>query len=352
MAGKLIHGIHIAYFKGILRAKIFHWPGARSMPKDAVRFVGTIEWSCSYKGRDVTITILLIGLLIITVVGFLFFAQMVSGLRQELTRSKETLLSLDAYSKSRQDMEKQTADSIKRVENILAGAGTKGSAGENIVEFAFSKFPPDWQVRNLAIANKIVEFGVRLPDNLILPIDSKWAATDLVEKFLECQDVDARQRLKARIHSVTEKRALEIQKYLDPNITTSFGLAVVPDPLFEICAEIVPTLSQQNVMLVSYSMFIPYILLIFHMTLKSAHTIDLRRLDAFVKTATESVLSLQGELQGRLSKATVLLNNVKTDMESQLGKLNMSLAALQVLKLPEQQPSEHAEPPQGMQAGV
>lgn len=299
-----------------------------------------------------TITILLTSLFVITVVGFYFLSQTISGLRQELSRSKETLLSLDAYSKSRQDTEKQTAESIKRVETILAGAGTKGSAGENIVEFAFSKFPPDWQVRNLTIANKIVEFGLRLPDNLILPIDSKWAATELVERFLECQDHDEKQRLKAKIHSITQKRALEIHKYLDPNITTSFGLAVVPDALFEICAEIVPALSQQNVMLVSYSMFIPYVLLIFHMTLKSAHTLDLRRLDAFLKTASESILSLQGELQGRLSKATVLLNNVKTDMEAQLGKLNMSLAALQVLKLPPQEPSGQTDGPKGMEAGA
>ena len=294
------------------------------------------------KGEHLTITILLVSLLAITVVGFFFFAQTISGLREELSRSKETLVSLDVYSKSRQEIEKQTAESIKRVENILAGAGTKGSAGENIIEFAFSKFPPDWQVRNLSIANKIVEFGVRLPDNLILPIDSKWAATDLLERFVECQDADEKKRLKTRIHSVAEKRAIEVQKYLDPNITTSFALAVVPDPLFEICSEIVPILSQQNVMLVSYSMFIPYILLIFHMTLKSAHTIDLRRLDAFVKTASESVVSLQGELQGRLSKATVLLNNVKTDMEAQLGKLNMSLAALQVWNSPSERPSVQA----------
>jgi DNA recombination protein RmuC len=291
----------------------------------------------------VTVTILLVSLLIIAIGGLLYFSQTISVIREELSRAKETLVRLDVFSKDRQDIEKQTADSIKRVENILAGAGTKGSAGENIVEFAFANFPPDWQVRNLSVANKIVEFGVRLPDNLILPIDSKWAATDLFEKFLSCQDADEKRKLKAKIHSVTKSRATEIQKYLDPNITTTFGLAVVPDPLFEICSEIVPLLSQQNVMLVSYSMFIPYILLIFHMTLKSAHTIDLRRLDAFLKTASESVVTLQAELQGRLSRATVMLNNVKTDMEAQLGQLNMSLAALQVLKLPSSEQANAAK---------
>ena len=40
----------------------------------------------------------------------------------------------------RLDIEKQVVESIKRVENVLAGAGGKGSAGENIVELAFSNF--------------------------------------------------------------------------------------------------------------------------------------------------------------------------------------------------------------------
>jgi hypothetical protein len=138
--------------------------------------------------------------------------------------------------------------------------------------------------------------------------------------------------LKARIHSQTTSRALEVQKYLLPNVTTPFGLAVVPDPVFAICAEIAPMLSQEHVMLVSYNMLIPYILLIFHMTLKDTR-IDLQRLDAFVSGANQNVIDIRDLIQTRFSRATVMLGNFRDETEAQLSKLSANIAALRTLEL-------------------
>lgn len=233
----------------------------------------------------------------------------------------------------RLDIESRVAASIQKVENVLTGSVSKGSAAENLVEAALMTLPSEWLVRNYTVGNKIVEFGVRLPDNLVLPIDSKLAVTDLLDQFITSQDDEQRRKLKGLIQSRTANRALEVRKYLNPNITTSFGLAVVPDSLFTICYEITPDLSQQNVMLVSYSMLIPYILLIFHMTLKSAHSIDLQRLDGFVKAANQIVIDLQSLLQGKFSRATTMLNNFRNDLEAQLSRLSATLVSLTVLEM-------------------
>jgi DNA anti-recombination protein RmuC len=144
------------------------------------------------------------------------------------------------------------------VENIFAGTATKGSAGENVAEMFFCNLPSDWLVRNLPVNNKRVEYAVRLPDGLALPIDIKWPATDVLQQFLCCEDDLQRRKLKATIQSITRTRALEMRKYLDPTMTTRFGLVVVSEPVFELCSEILPLLSQEGIVLVSCNMLLPY----------------------------------------------------------------------------------------------
>ena len=140
-----------------------------------------------------------------------------TAIRNELSRAKEGLTELQTFAKARQEIEQRTAESIKRLEMIIAGTQTKGVAGENILEFVFAKLPAEWQVRNFRVGNKSVEFGLRLPNNLILPIDSKWAATNLIEQFVNCDNPDEQQKLKAQIESAVLSKAKEVKKYIDPS---------------------------------------------------------------------------------------------------------------------------------------
>jgi DNA recombination protein RmuC len=99
------------------------------------------------------------------------------AMRNELSNTKNNLTELHAHIKSRQEVERQTADSIRRLETIIAGTQTKGSAGENVLEVVFAKLPIEWQVRDFRIGGKSVEFALRLPNNLIMPIDRKCRFT-------------------------------------------------------------------------------------------------------------------------------------------------------------------------------
>jgi len=213
---------------------------------------------------------------------------------------------------------------------VLAGSQSKGSAGENIVGMMLSKLPPEWQVRNFNVGNKVVEFGIRLPNGLVLPIDSKWAASSLLEEFVICEDLKKRQKITSQIQSVVLDRAAEIKKYIDPNLTSNFGIAAVPDSVFELCSEILPDLIQLNVVLISYSMFQPYLLLVFQTTLKTLKTLDLKKLDAYLLSTEGSMETLQEELEGRFSRALVMLDNSRAEMSACLSKLRAGLAGLQV----------------------
>lgn len=252
------------------------------------------------------------------------------AMRVELSRAKNDLTELHTHVKSGQESERQVADSVRRLETIIAGTQTKGSAGENVLEVVFSKLPIEWQVRDFRIGGKSVEFALRLPNNLIMPIDSKWAATNLLEQFINTDDIQEQQRLKKAIEDVVLLKAKEVRKYLDPSITVNFGVAVVPDAVYDLCAGIQSETFQLNVVLVSYSMFVPYLLLVFQTTLKNSQSIDLQKLDAYLQTAQESIKAIQDELDGRFSRAMTMMNNSRDDMRAVLGKLGGSLTGLQM----------------------
>lgn len=253
-----------------------------------------------------------------------------AAMRSELAHAKNDLTALQMNSKARQELEQQTAISIKRLEAVIAGTQSKGSAGENILEVVFAKLPVEWQVRNFKVGGKPVEFGLRLPNNLILPIDSKWAATNLLEQFIAASDIGEQQRLKSEIEAAVIQKAKEVKKYIDPSLTVPFGVAVVPDAIYDLCTGIQADTFLLNVVLVSYSMFIPYLLLVFQTTLKSGQNFDLQKLDAYLQTAQSAIKAVQDELDGRFSRAMTMLNNSRDDMRAQLSKVGGSLTGLQV----------------------
>ena len=252
------------------------------------------------------------------------------AIRVELARAKDDLTELQTHTKARQELEQRTADSIRRLEMVIAGTQSKGAAGENILDVVFAKLPVEWQVRNFPVGNKSVEFGLRLPNNLILPIDSKWAATSLLEQFSLCEDPAEQQKLKSQIEAAVLAKAKEVKKYIDPNVTVGFGVAAVPDAVYDLCYGIQTEAFQMNVVLISYSMFIPYLLLVFQTILKASQNIDLHKLDAYLQTAQVSIAALQDELEGRFAKALTMLTNARSDMSAHLSKLSGSLTSLQI----------------------
>jgi DNA recombination protein RmuC len=257
-------------------------------------------------------------------------AEATSSMREELTRAKNDLTELHTHAKNEQETERQIAESIRRLETIIAGTQSKGSAGENILEVVFAKLPIEWQVRDFKVGGKSVEFALKLPNNLIMPIDSKWTATNLLEQFVATDDIIEQQRLKGLIEDAVLQKAKEVKKYIDPSVTVNFGVAVIPDAIYDLCAGIQYEIFQLNIVLVSYSMFIPYLLLVFQTVLKTSQSIDLHKLDAYLQTAQDNVKALQDELDGRFSRAVTMLDNSRTDMHAYLSKIGGSLTGLQL----------------------
>ncbi len=252
-----------------------------------------------------------------------------AALRQELSRAKADVAELHAFARARQQLEQRTADSVRRLEAVIAGTHSKGLAGENVLEAALCRLPAEWQVRDFRVANRTVEFGLRLPNGLVLPIDSKWPATALIEAFAAAEEPVEQLRLKAQIEAAVLTKAREVRKYVDPALTVPFGIAAVPDAVYELCWSVQIDALQQNVVLLGYSMVVPYLLMVFQTVLKTSHDVDLDKLQAHLDRALECADLAQAELEGRFARSVTMLGNSRDELSRLLSRLNSSLLAVQ-----------------------
>lgn len=252
------------------------------------------------------------------------------AIRADLTAARESLASLSAAAMARREAEEQSARSLRRLEQVIAGTAAKGSAGENIVDLVFSRLPAEWQVRDFRVANRVVEFGLRLPNGLVLPIDSKWPATAALESLAACDDPAEQVRLKNEVHAAVMQKAREVTKYLDPDLTPPFAVAVVPDAVEELCPAAKAECLKMNVVLLGYGMFVPYLLLVFQTVLRSSRDIDAEKLAAHVGALGEALDRLQDEVEGRLSRAITMLSNSRDDLRVHAGRVRAGLTALEM----------------------
>jgi len=257
-------------------------------------------------------------------------AEATSAIRDQLARARAALAALESEARARQALEQTTADAVRRLETILTGSHSKGLAGEHLLELMLGKLPAEWQVRNARVGSKVVEFGLRLPNHLILPVDSKWPATHLVEQLATCEQAEARARLKSELEAAVLAKAREVRKYIDPHLTTGFAIAAVPDAVFELCGAAIAEAGAQGVVLVSYSLLVPYVLLVFQTTLRLSRQLDRQRLDRYARAAYESLAAAEDELEGRLARALVMLGNARDALALHLGRARTCLAGLQL----------------------
>lgn len=253
-----------------------------------------------------------------------------AAMRAELARAGHDLTEIKAHEQADKELAARVAESVRRLETVIAGTQSKGAAGEHILEQIFANLPPEWQVRNFTVAGRPVEFGLRLPTNLVLPIDSKWPATDLLERFAGATSPDEQRRLQREIESCVLAKAREVEKYLDPSVTVSMGVAVVPDAVYDLCPAARAEAFALNVAIISYSMFTPYLLLVYQMALSTRQTVDTQKLESYLGTIAKVTRDLQDEIDGRLSRGLTMIANSRDDMRVLAGKLQTSTQALRI----------------------
>jgi DNA recombination protein RmuC len=251
-------------------------------------------------------------------------------LRERLSQTQTLLEGMRAVFVSRHQVEDDARQSLRRLEAIIAGSPTRGAAGENILEEAFRHLPPDMVQRNVWVKGKVVEFGLRLPGGKLLPIDSKWTSSAALEEMAEAGVAAGRRaHLAGTVEKEVERRVKEISQYIDPATTAPFALAAVPDAAYAVCRSAFAEAHRRHVMVVGYSMTLPYLLLLYQLHLQFARSVDMENLQACLMEIDRQIDSLDSALENKLQRAVTMLGNAYQDGKQVTARIRASVHGIQ-----------------------
>ena len=150
----------------------------------------------------------------------------------------------------------------------MAGSGSRGAAGENVLARALAQLPPDLLETNAAFGGRVVEYALRLPGGRLLPIDSKWTSVAELERLETTDDPAERRRLREQVAREVRLRAREMAKYLDPERTLALAVLAVPDAVHAEVPEAHAEGWREGVLVVPYSLALPFVLSLYRLAVR------------------------------------------------------------------------------------
>lgn len=246
-------------------------------------------------------------------------AQAAQGIRGEISHAQRALAEVKSIEQARARQLDQAGDSLRRLEAVLAGSSSRGAAGENILARALGQLPPDLLDVNVAFGSKVVEYALRLPGGRLLPIDSKWPGVSALERLDGEDDPHERRRLADQLGRDLRGRIREMGKYLDPERTLSLGLLAVPDAVYEAAPEALGDGYRQGVLVVPYSLALPYVLALYRLTLRFGCAGDPEQLAGRLRALEEALRRSTEEVESRLSRALVQVENSRDALREHLA---------------------------------
>ncbi|MFH0731844.1 MAG: DNA recombination protein RmuC [Candidatus Omnitrophota bacterium] len=250
-------------------------------------------------------------------------------LQEHMEQALKGIDNLRQSNEAFQQRERENRESLRRMETVIAGTKLKGMAGENILKEVLSSFPPKMVQPNIKIKGKEVEFGLILANNKIMPIDSKWPSTELLDEFSKEEDHVQKERLSNQIQKEVIRRVTEIRQYIDPETTTPWAIAAIPDSAYMICKSAHFDAYKQNVILISYSMIAPYLLMFFSLHLQYSGTVDLDNLTHYILDIKRQIEKMSEILENKIYRASTMIINASDEYRQLLGSVKGSLSALQ-----------------------
>ncbi|MGH7861696.1 MAG: DNA recombination protein RmuC [Candidatus Dormibacteraceae bacterium] len=251
-------------------------------------------------------------------------------MRSQLSRTQELVEGVRQALTARQQIEDDSRQSLRRLEAVIAGSSTRGAAGENIIEEALQHLPAEMLQRNIWVRGKVVEFGLRLPGGKLLPIDSKWAAGAALQD-LSAPDIEPARRhaLALAVEKEVEKRVREVAQYIDPATTTPFALAAIPDGAYAVCRSAFAEAHRHHVIIVGFSMTMPYVLSLYQLHLQFARTVDMENLQAYLMDIDRHLERLDVTLENKLRRAMAMLENTYGDGKQVVAQVRASVRGIQ-----------------------
>jgi DNA recombination protein RmuC len=193
--------------------------------------------------------------------------------------------------------------------------------------------------RNVWVNGKVVEFGLQLPGGKLLAIDSKWTSVSALEELAGPDVTPARRaQLATAVEREVEKRVREVSQYIDPATTAPFALAAVPDAAYGVCRSAFAEAHRRHVMIVAYSLALPYLLMLYQLHLQFARSVDMEHLQACLMEIDRQLDALDASLENKLQRALTMLGNAYQDGKQVTARIRASVRGIQATE-------EAREPP-------
>jgi DNA recombination protein RmuC len=248
---------------------------------------------------------------------------------KDLSEARIAMERLKVDAQERRRMEEDVQASARRIETVLLGSRTRGAAGENILQDAFRQFPAEMIDMNFRVNGKVVEYALILANGKRLPIDSKWPSPELLDRLSDgLQEPGKEVTIVQEIERVLRLKVREVKQYIDPAATLGFALAAVPDPVFNACRRAHLEAYREGVILMPYSMTIPYVLALFRLHLQYAKSIDIENLEGYLQQIDDNVASLDRLLENNIARGSTMIQNAFTEAKRNLGQMRGALAAM------------------------
>jgi hypothetical protein len=187
---------------------------------------------------------------------------------------------------------------------------------------------------NFRVNGKVVEYALILANGKRLPIDSKWPSPELLERLSDDLQEPAREaQVVIEIERVLRNKVRELHQYIDPAVTLAFAVAAVPDPVFNACRRAHLEAYREGVILMPYSMTVPYVLALFRLHLQYARSIDLENLEGYLQQIDDNVTALDRLLENNVARGSTMIQNAFNDAKRNLGQMRGALASLRAVPL-------------------
>ena len=249
-------------------------------------------------------------------------------LQGRLAQAQRALAEVKALEQARGSQLDRATDSLRRLELVVAGSGSRGAAGENVLARALAQLPPDLLETNAAFGGRVVEYALRLPGGRLLPIDSKWTGVAELERLETTDDPDERRRLREQVAREVRSRAREMAKYLDPERTLALAVLAVPDAVHAEVPEAHAEGWREGVLVVPYSLALPFVLSLYRLTVRYASAPDTEETAARLARLDELLQRLDDEVEGRLSRALVQAGNARDALRGDLAEARRTTGRL------------------------
>ncbi len=249
-------------------------------------------------------------------------------LQARLALAQRALAEVKALEQARGSQLDRATDSLRRLELVVAGSGSRGAAGENVLARALAQLPPDLLETNAAFGGRVVEYALRLPGGRLLPIDSKWTSVAELERLETADDPEERRRLRDQVTREVRQRAREMAKYLDPERTLALAVLAVPDAVHAEVPEVHAEGWREGVLVVPYSLALPFVLTLYRLTVRFASAPPVEEAAAGLARLSELLQRMDDEVEGRLARALVQAANARDALRGDLAEARRTAGRL------------------------